>query len=49
MPKTKKATMMPIVRLAIMSEDSNSNSQFGRGIANLCQGVREQGSLNAAA
>lgn len=49
MPKTKKAPMKPIVRLAIMSEDSKSNSQFGRGIANLCQGVREQGSLNAAA
>ena len=32
-----------------MSESSDSNSQFGRGIANLCLGVREMGSLNAAA
>lgn len=47
--KSKKAKMTPIVRLAIKSDASDSNSQFGRGIANLCQGVRELGSLNAAA
>jgi molybdate transport system regulatory protein len=32
-----------------MSEDTKSNSQFGRGVASLCLGVRELGSLNAAA
>lgn len=46
---TSKNTLQPIIRLAIKSEGSESNSQFGRGIANLCLGVREKGSLNAAA
>lgn len=41
--------LSPIVRLAIANKNSESDSQFGRGIANLCQGVRELGSLNAAA
>ena len=41
--------LKPIIRLAIMSEGAQSNSQFGRGVANLCLGVRERGSLNAAA
>jgi len=41
--------MQPVIRLAVKSSDSNSNSQFGRGVANLCIGVRELGSLNAAA
>lgn len=45
----KAQSLKPIIRLAIMSESSDSNSQFGRGIANLCLGVREMGSLNAAA
>ena len=43
------AELKPVIRLAIKSETSKSNSQFGRGIANLCIGVRELGSLNAAA
>ena len=46
---SKKSTLKPIIRLAVMSEDAESNSQFGRGVANLCMGVRELGSLNAAA
>lgn len=37
------------IRLSISNPDSKSNSVFGRGIANLCMGVREKGSLNAAA
>lgn len=37
------------VRLSIMNPKSQSSSVFGRGIANLCKGVREKGSLNAAA
>lgn len=50
MAKSKKgAALKPIIRLAVKSEESDSNSQFGRGVANLCLGVRELGSLNAAA
>ena len=50
MAKSKKAaTLQPIIRLAVKNESANSNSQFGRGVANLCLGVRELGSLNAAA
>lgn len=37
------------VRLTIANPDAKSGSMFGKGIAALCQGVREQGSLNAAA
>lgn len=45
----KNLKLSPIVRLAVENTNSSSNSQFGRGIANLCIGVRELGSLNAAA
>jgi len=41
--------LKPMVRLAIVNPDSEGHSEFGRGIANLCMGVRELGSLNAAA
>lgn len=37
------------IRLSIENPASKSGSVFGRGIANLCLGVRETGSLNAAA
>lgn len=37
------------IRLTISNPDSDSNSMYGLGIANLCLGVRELGSLNAAA
>lgn len=37
------------VRLSIANPRSESGSVFGRGIASLCLGVRERGSLNAAA
>ena len=37
------------VRLSIKNPDSDSGSVFGLGIAKLCLGVRERGSLNAAA
>ena len=47
--KGKEPALKPVIRLAVMSESSDSNSQFGRGVANLCIGVRELGSLNAAA
>ncbi len=41
--------LRPAIRLSIMNPESESGSLFGRGIANLCLGVRETGSLNAAA
>ena len=41
--------LKPSIRLGIENPESNSNSVFGRGIADLCLGVRETGSLNAAA
>jgi len=44
-----KNALQPIIRLAVKSASGDSNSQFGRGVANLCLGVREFGSLNAAA
>ena len=43
------ANLKPTIRLSIMNPDAESGSQFGRGIASLCLGVRETGSLNAAA
>ncbi len=39
----------PFIRLSITNPESESNSAFGRGVADLCLGVRETGSLNAAA
>ncbi len=39
----------PTIRLSIKNPESDSGSVFGRGIADLCLGVRETGSLNAAA
>lgn len=39
----------PTIRLSIKNPESDSGSLFGRGIADLCLGVREFGSLNAAA
>ena len=44
--KSKARKLTPVIRLC---EEADSNSQFGRGVANLCMGVRELGSLNAAA
>ena len=43
------AYLKPTIRLSIMNPDAESGSLFGRGIASLCLGVRETGSLNAAA
>lgn len=43
------ANLKPIIRLSIMNPGAESGSLFGRGIASLCLGVRESGSLNAAA
>ena len=41
--------LKPTIRLSITNPASERGSVFGRGIANLCLGVREAGSLNAAA
>lgn len=41
--------LKPTIRLSIMNPAAESGSLFGRGIASLCLGVRESGSLNAAA
>ena len=46
---TDLSKLKPSVRLSIANPESDSNSVFGRGIADLCLGVRETGSLNAAA
>lgn len=43
------STLKPTIRLSIMNPDAESGSVFGRGIASLCLGVRDSGSLNAAA
>ena len=45
----QNSKLVPIIRLAIKNDESTANSQFGRGIADLCLGVRTMGSLNAAA
>lgn len=37
------------IRLSIVNLEAEDGSVFGRGIANLCLGVRAKGSLNAAA
>lgn len=39
----------PSIRLSIKNPEADSGSVFGRGIADLCMGVRKAGSLNAAA
>lgn len=46
---SKLSGLKPMVRLSIMNPNTESSSVFGRGIASLCIGVRDTGSLNAAA
>lgn len=41
--------LTPTIRLSITNSKAKTGSVFGRGIAALCQGVRDTGSLNAAA
>ncbi len=43
------STLKPYTRLSLGNPESESHSEFGRGVASLCQGVVETGSLNAAA
>ena len=49
MARKKKRELIPIVRLSITNSADESDSLFGPGVASLCAGVRELGSLNAAA
>lgn len=46
---SKLSKLEPEIRLSIINPKSDSGSVFGLGIAKLCLGVRESGSLNAAA
>ncbi len=41
--------LRPFIRLSVTNPNSESSSAFGRGVADLCLGVRNTGSLNAAA
>lgn len=41
--------LKPVIRISIVNPNAESGSVFGRGIAALCEGVRDTGSLNAAA
>lgn len=45
----KLSDLQTSVRLSITNSNTASDSVFGKGIADLCNGVREMGSLNAAA
>lgn len=45
----ENTNLSPLVRIAISVEGGSRGSMFGRGVADLCLGVREKGSLNAAA
>ena len=49
MARKKKRELTPVVRLSIANSADDSGSLFGPGVASLCLGVRERGSLNAAA
>ncbi len=41
--------LKPRIKLTIENPRANGNSAFGPGIAELCEGVKTTGSLNAAA
>lgn len=41
--------LVPQIKLVLCTDPENSGSAFGPGLASLCKGVRETGSLNAAA
>lgn len=43
------ARLEPSIRLSIQNPASEKSSVFGKGISDLCKGVRDKGSLNAAA
>lgn len=41
--------LKPSIKLTISNPDADESTAFGPGIAALCEGVRDTGSLNAAA
>lgn len=41
--------LTPQIRLFVKNEENGSNAIFGKGVAELCRGVQEKGSLNASA
>lgn len=41
--------LVPQIKLVLCTGSENSGPAFGPGLAELCKGVRENGSLNAAA
>lgn len=43
------AKLKTSIRLSIVNPDSQESSVFGKGISDLCRGVKDLGSLNAAA
>ena len=43
------ANLEPSIRLSFQNPSSEKTSVFGKGISDLCRGVRSKGSLNAAA
>lgn len=45
----KTSNLKPCIKLTIENPHSGSGSALGPGVAALCDGVRETGSLNAAA
>ena len=45
----KLLALKPSIRLTIGNPTAESSSLFGPGVAALCNGVQERGSLNAAA
>lgn len=45
----KMKNIEPRIKLTFEAADAGSDSAFGPGVAALCEGVRETGSLNAAA
>ena len=46
---TKLSDLKVSLRLSVYNSDAETKSVFGKGISDLCMGVRETGSLNAAA
>lgn len=43
------AAIAPHIKLSLQASDNAESAVFGRGVAQLCRGVRETGSLNKAA
>ena len=42
-------TIAPRIRLSLYAQKDENTAVFGRGVAQLCRGIQEEGSLNKAA